>query len=170
VNPQNSVFQLYMANLSEDTGDVLRRVDPDAAQQCWRDCVSMAEPIWKLGQRSGLVLLVRCNRRLAEAAGQRGDRRQALAYATQAMNVLEAAPQSGSRAVTAARAYGAMGLAYAGLSKSTAADPADRERAREWLEKTVASWHSAETDPGFASTHRKEMKEAEAALAALGAK
>jgi hypothetical protein len=64
-----------------------------------------------------------------------------------------------------------MGLTYSSLARTKISPPevsaGDRRLAKDWLQKSLASWHDLQNDPAFAPSHREEMQHVEQAAAEM---
>jgi len=169
INPGNLSVDLYRAIVNQTMADALeRRGDMAGARRHLLEAGKLAEHGMRLGQTSFLILFIEVNRKRAALAVASGDRTEALQRANAALGAGQK-PGTSPR-LTAPRALAAMGFTYAALSRSSLRQPGDAKEAASWLQKCVKSWTAAQSDPAFAPNHRREMREAELALAALESK
>ena len=167
-SPNNVTLQIYRALVHLHLGDSLTAAGKlDDARVAYLDSAAISEPYLKLGHVSLLVLFMRANQRLALNAVGRARRADALEFAERVVRTGES-PLAGTPSARAGpRGSSAMGLTYAALVGSPVGQPADREDAVSWLRKAAAAWQAAQSDPAFAASHRREMRQVEDALARL---
>ena len=140
--------------------------------RCYREGLALAETLLTAGRSSPGITLITACRNLGQEAARRGDRETSLQYARRALEASDpsAAAANGRPAgvqlFLTPRGPAAMGLVYAGLARAGSGN-ADRQQAAQWLEKSLAAWKQAQSDPAFAPVHRAEMRQVEAALAGL---
>ena len=68
---------------------------------------------------------------------------------------------------TKARAYAALGFAYAALEEHAGRQPGDRDQALLWLHKSLDAWRAGKLEPGFAPAHQREMDQVAETLGRL---
>jgi tetratricopeptide (TPR) repeat protein len=178
LNPENLVNRADLGHGYNMLGDALYGAgDRSAAVSAYRESAALSETMLDAGQGSPVVTLVSVCVKLGRDAARHGDRESSLKYARRALDLSDPSspaakvrPDILQRFLTP-RGPTAMGLVYADLSRlrNTIRDQAraDRADAIEWLEKSLTAWRKVESDPAFAPTRRKEMQQAEAALASL---
>jgi hypothetical protein len=178
INPENLTNRADLAHGYGLLGDALDASgDPAGAVRAYRESVVLAETMLQAGQSVPQVALVSSCRKLGQEAARRGDRDTGLSYARRALEVSDPTaalaknrPANIQRFLTP-RGSATMGLVYANLAGSnhTTSEQVreDRRQAVLWLEKSLAAWRQVESDPAFAPPHRKELRQVEAALAAL---
>jgi serine/threonine protein kinase len=177
VNPQNALNRWDMTHGYWLLGDALIASDRPSALRAYHQSAALAEELVAAGVVSPAPDLVSVLQRLALQAVIDGDREAALRHARRALEICDpAAPAAKGRAENVQRflnprGSGAMGLTYSSLARTKISPPevsaGDRRLAKDWLQKSLASWHDLQNDPAFAPSHREEMQHVEQAAAEM---
>jgi hypothetical protein len=163
IDSANLQLKVYQALVAQHLGDSLSGArDARGAREAYLRSTGIAEPSLQSGQAALLTLFLQSAQRLATLDGSSGRRREAIDVGRRALK----AGESGV-ARTQARAYAAIGFAYAALAGSAAREPADRDDARSWLGKSLDAWHTGQSQPGFTALHQHEMEQVAQTLARL---
>jgi tetratricopeptide (TPR) repeat protein len=163
VDPSNVQMKIYQALVAQHLGDSLVAANDRAgAREAYARSMQVAEPAIPSGQASLLILFLQTAPRLAKLDAASGRRSDALDAGRRALK----AGESGATR-TRARAYAALGFAYAAVADSAASQPGDREQAVAWLTKSLDAWHAGKAEPGFAAPHQREMDQVSDMLSRL---
>jgi tetratricopeptide (TPR) repeat protein len=163
IDPANVQLKVYQALVAQHLGDALTGAgDARGAREAYLRSTGIAEPSLQSGQAAIVTLFIQTAQRLATLDGSAGRRREALDVGRRALK----AGDSGV-ARTQARAYAALGFAYAALAESPAREPGDRDAARSWLGKSLDAWRTGRSQPGFTALHQHEMEHVAQVLARM---
>lgn len=168
--PHSTSLYIYLAFEGERVGDSLLALRMTSeAYKAYEEALGYSEALLDKGQASGVLLFLSTSRKLGKIAAETGDRQLAVAYAQRAAKIgdSQTGKETGGRKMIAPRAYAAAGFIYLALTSSPSRSPEDNQAAIKWLTKTVAAWRAAQSDSSFNAVHRREMQDAEAALAHL---
>ena len=167
-SPSNLSVQVYLAYGNQQLGDALKMSgDLAGAEKVYFEAARIADSAKKSGQIAFSTIFLMSNLKLAQNSVARGRREQALEYANRAFQESTNLPKGAVSPFSKPRGLAAMGLTYGALARSPLRKTGDREEAVQWLRKSLDSWHQAQTLPGFAGPHQREMREVEDTLASL---
>jgi non-specific serine/threonine protein kinase/serine/threonine-protein kinase len=163
IDASNTQLKIYETLVAQHLGDSLIAAgDERRARDAYARAVQVAEPALPSGQASLLILFTQTAQRLARMEGAAGRRSEALDLGRRAVK----AGESGATR-TKARAYAALGFAYAALEEHAGRQPGDRDQALLWLHKSLDAWLAGKLEPGFAPSHQREMDQVVQAVARL---
>ena len=163
-SPNDLSIQLYLAYGNQQLGDTLKiSGDLAAAEKAYLEAAAIADSARKSGQIGFMTLFVLSNLKVAQNSVARAHRGEALDFARRSFEASTNLPHGAVSPFMAPRGLGAMGLTYAALARSPLRHPGDQEQAVSWLHKSLDAWRQV----NFATTHQREMREVEDALAHL---
>jgi len=174
VDPKNASNRADMVFNYYFLGEALLTAgDRPAADRAYRQGLQLAESTPAPSPATLAVAKVFSLRRLGEISAGRGDREAALRYAESAYRLSDPqGPAAQARSVESQRyltprGLAAMGLVYATLARGPARRAADAAEARRWLLHARTEYRGLEKHPSFSSTHRRELRTVDEALAKL---
>jgi len=166
-NPKNVQGKMFLAVATIIMGDSFAAgKNPPRAILLWTEGVAMGGPLLGAGQISLAEAYVYACQRLGEDAAARGDRRAAEDFANKA-GAVTAIPGENAK-LAAPRMLAAQGMVYARLARSGPDSAADRTRALDLLGKSVQGWQGLAQNASLPARERRQLREAETEVAALG--
>jgi len=163
IDPSNVQMKIYESLVAQHLGDsLLAANDRAGAREAYARSMEVAEGAIPSGQASLLILFLQTAPRLARLDAASGRRNEALDAGRRALKAGEAGATR-----TRARAYAALGFAYAAVDDGPARQPGDREQATSWLSKSLEAWQAGKAEPGFAAPHQREMDQVSDMLSRL---